>query len=209
METRTDEPYHITIEVANKQCKILKMLRDSGIDQFKVVDVRGVAEGLTSHLVQMSTKQVNKIPSGAFKIEKGIKTKDAISGWIDSTGCEVCSTILSNDSFLISGRSVEDYNITYSFIARSYEAFQRIVSKIEKIGLKVKVLEVGRYQPKKKVLTETQERVLWLAFKMGFFAYPRKINTSELSRRLKIKPSTLSEISRRGIRRLLEHHFET
>jgi predicted DNA binding protein len=51
--------------------------------------------------------------------------------------------------------------------------------------------------------------VLRLAFKMGFFAYPRKIHMSELSRRLKIKSSTLSEISRRGIRRLLEHHFET
>ncbi|MGB9853752.1 MAG: hypothetical protein ACPLRY_02970 [Candidatus Bathyarchaeales archaeon] len=29
-----------------------------------------------------------------------------------------------------------------------------------------------------------------------------------LSRKLEISPSTLSEIMRRGIRRLLKHHFE-
>lgn len=209
MEHQKDDPYHITIGVENKQCKILKMLKNSGIDQFKVIDIRSVAQGLTSHLVQMPTKQINKIPSGSFKIEKGTKTREGTSGWINSTGCEICSTILSNDSFLVSGRSIGDNNITYSFIARNYEAFQNIISKIENNGLKPKILEVRKYQPKQKVLTETQERVLWLALKMGFFTYPRKINTLELSRRLKIKPSTLSEITRRGIRRLLEHYFET
>lgn len=59
------------------------------------------------------------------------------------------------------------------------------------------------------ILTEKQERLLWLALKMGFLDYPRKINAVELSRRVGIRASTLSEITRRGIHRLLEQHFET
>jgi predicted DNA binding protein len=43
---------------------------------------------------------------------------------------------------------------------------------------------------------------------MGFFDYPRKINMEELSRKLGISPSTLSEMIRRGIRKLLMYHFE-
>jgi len=43
----------------------------------------------------------------------------------------------------------------------------------------------------------------------GVFDYPRKTNTLELSRRLGISLSTLSEITRRGMRRLVEDHFET
>ena len=58
-------------------------------------------------------------------------------------------------------------------------------------------------------MTEKQERVLWLALKMGFFEFPRRITMLELSRRLGVGLSTLSEIIRRGIRRLLENHFET
>jgi predicted DNA binding protein len=57
-------------------------------------------------------------------------------------------------------------------------------------------------------LTEKQERVLWLALKLGFFDYPRRINSIEFSKKLGIVPSTLSEMKRRGIRKLLKHYFE-
>jgi predicted DNA binding protein len=35
-----------------------------------------------------------------------------------------------------------------------------------------------------KVLTAKQEKVLWLAIKLGFFDVPRKIHTRELSKKL-------------------------
>jgi predicted DNA binding protein len=79
---------------------------------------------------------------------------------------------------------------------------------LEASGLKPKILEIGKFKPKGEVLTEKQERVLWLALKMGFFDFPRKITMLELSSRLGVGLSTLSEIARRGIRRLLEYHFE-
>jgi predicted DNA binding protein len=74
--------------------------------------------------------------------------------------------------------------------------------------LKVKVLKVMKLRSQGKILTEKQERVLWLALKTGLFDYPRKVDMVEFSRKLGISSSTLSEVIRRGIRRLLEHHFE-
>ena len=71
-----------------------------------------------------------------------------------------------------------------------------------------KILQVVKFKPKSRILTDKQERVLWLALKLGFFDYPRKINSIELSRRLGIAPSTLSEMTRRGMRKLLESYFE-
>ena len=67
---------------------------------------------------------------------------------------------------------------------------------------------MGKFEPKAGVLTEKQERIFWLALKGGFFDYPRKIDTVELAAKLGISPSTLSEITRRGMRRLLESHFK-
>ncbi|MCK4634152.1 helix-turn-helix domain-containing protein, partial [Candidatus Bathyarchaeota archaeon] len=72
-----------------------------------------------------------------------------------------------------------------------------------------KILEVGKFQRRREILTEKQERALWLAFKMGFFKYPRNLTMQELSLRLGVSLSTLSETMRRGLRRLLEDHFET
>ena len=110
--------------------------------------------------------------------------------------------------FLVSARHLSDYTIIYDFVVPNHEAFRNIVSKLEEHGLAPKILEVTKFKPKMKALTEKQERVLWLALKLGFFDYPRKINSIEFSKKLGIVPSSLSEITRNGIRRLLRHYFE-
>jgi predicted DNA binding protein len=86
---------------------------------------------------------------------------------------------------------------------------QNIISTLEALNFELKILGMERYRRRTSVLTERQEMALWLALEAGFFDYPKKIDISELSRKLKISPSTLSEIIRRGIRRLLEYYFET
>lgn len=204
-----DEPYQITIEIADRQCKVSRMLKDLGIKQFKVIDIRGLPGGLTRHLVKMPSKQLDKIPRGSLKMQDSSTTKREVSGWLDSDGCDICNAILSQGSFLISGRSVDRNTLVYTFISRSFSAFRNITTTLEDAGLKPKVLEVGVYKSERKILTEKQERALWLALKLGFFEYPRKIRMFDLSRRLGIKSSTLSEMTRRGIRRLLKDYFET
>lgn len=210
MQQSDGEPYHVTLEIENKQCKGLRMLRTYGIQRYALSDIRGVPGGLTRHLAKMPTEEVTKIPlDPSIKIHGGGKSKKGASAWFDSDGCEVCKTILSNSSFLVSGRHIEDYTIVYSFVVPSFDAFKRIMSTLEAGGLKPKILEMGRFKPQGKILTEKQERALWLALKMGFFEYPRKLTLLELSRRVGVGLSTLSEITRRGIRRLLEDHFKT
>lgn len=207
MKPTKGEPYHITIEIVNKQCQVMKTLKESGIKQFEIIDLRGVTSDTTRHLVKIPSKQVDKIPQNLeVRQDEG---KRGTSVWIDSSGCDVCTTILSNSSFLISGRTVEDGALLYTFITPSFEAFQTIISSLEGKGFKPKILEVGKFQRRREVLTEKQERALWLALKMGFFHYPRNLTMQELSLRLGVSLSTLSETMRRGIRRLLEDHFET
>jgi hypothetical protein len=128
--------------------------------------------------------------------------------WFESEGCEVCSKILSRDAFLVSGKSLDKDKITYSFLVPTLEAYAGIISALESAGFMVNVLRMGGFEPKAGVLTEKQERIFWLALKGGFFDYPRKIDTIEFADKLGIRPSTLSEIIRRGTRRLLEHHFK-
>lgn len=206
MQPAKDEPYHITIEIVNNQCQVAKKLNESGIKQFKIVDLRGVASDTTRHLVKIPSKQVNRIPQNLEARQDEGKRETSV--WIDSGGCDVCTTILSNSSFLISGRTVEDGALLYTFITPSFEAFQTIISSLEGKGFKPKILEVGKFQRRREILTEKQERALWLALKMGFFNYPRNLTMQELSLRLGVGLSTLSETMRRGIRRLLEDHFE-
>ena len=206
MQPIKDEPYHIAIEIVNKQCRVSKRLEELGIKQFKIIDLRGVTSDTTRHLVKIPSKQVGRIPKN-LEVSQS-ESKGETSVWIDSSGCEVCTTILSNSSFLISGRTVQDGALLYTFITPNFRAFQTIISSLERKGFKPNILEVGKYQRRREILTEKQERALWLALKMGFFNYPRNLTMRELSFRLGVGLSTLSETMRRGIRRLLENHFE-
>lgn len=209
LERQRYNPYHVSIELANERCKVLTMLEDLGIRRFRMIDVRGSEKGLTRHLVKMSSKQIKKIPQDAFFETHGGRPEEATLAWFDTDGCDVCNTILSNGSFLISGRDIREQTFVYAFIAPNFDAYRAIITGLESKGLNPKVLKVEKYETKGTILTEKQERVLWLALKMGFFDYPRKIHSAEFARKAGVKPSTLSEITRRGIRRLLEHHFET
>ena len=202
------KPYHVVIEVENRQCRMLKKFDSLDIKHLKVTDIRSSSDGSVKHLIELDREQVKKIPKDLKVVVTRGKTESKPSIWFDSEGCEVCNTILSRDAFLISGKSMEEHTIKYSFIVPTFEAYKSIVSALENSGHKVNVLKMGSFEPKAGVLTEKQEKIFWLALKGGFFDYPRKIGTQELAAKLGIRPSTLSEILRRGTRRLLEHYFE-
>ena len=202
------KPYHVILEVENKQCRMLKKLATVGLKNLKVVDIRSSSKGAVKHLIELGRDQVQKLPE-EFKVAASKRSAEAKAPvWFESEGCEVCNTILARDAFLVSGKSMENDTIMYSFMVPTFHAYSAIIAGLEKAGHTVNVRRMGRFEPKSGVLTEKQERIFWLALKGGFFDYPRKIDTLELSAKLGIRPSTLSEIVRRGTRRLLEHYFE-
>jgi predicted DNA binding protein len=206
MKNLWDEPYYVTFEIKNEKCKVLKLMNDLGIQQFKIRDIRGLSGGLIRHLVELSLDEIKRIPKE--KVNKIVKLTKSSAAWIESEGCDVCNAILSHGSFLASGRTIQNSTILYSFVTPSFDAYKSIISALETNKFEVKILNLGKFKFKKKVLTEKQEKILWLALKTGFFDYPKKIGIGKLSRKLGISASTFSEIARRGIRRLLEHYFE-
>ena len=202
------KPYHVVMEIENKQCKMLKKFAAIGLQNLKVVDIRSSKTGAVKHLIELGSDQAKKVPANLKPVAARSRGEGKPTMWFESEGCEVCNTILSRDAFLVSGKSMEADKIMYSFMVPTFEAYTGIITALEKTGHKVNVLKMGQFEPKTGILTENQERIFWLALKGGFFDYPRKIGMRDLSAKLGIKPATLSETIRRGTRRLLEHHFE-
>lgn len=200
--------YHVTIEVENSQCRGLELLSKFGINNCRLIDVRRLPDGSVKHLISIPLSKVGKVSGKKPEILKGSKGSNAFASF-QTNGCNICNTMLSKGAFLVSGKHLEGYRMIYELIAPGYDVFKQIISTLESLGFKLKILRLARHEPKEGFLTEKQESVLWLALKMGYFDYPRKINTKELARTLGIVPSTLSEIIRSGLHKLLEDHFES
>ncbi|UCH32024.1 MAG: helix-turn-helix domain-containing protein [Candidatus Bathyarchaeota archaeon] len=208
MEQPKDDPYNVTIEIKNEQCKGLRALERAGIEKYALVDIRGEPKGPTRHLMRAPPEGFSKFPKQFFEkhITEAEETKTA---WFSTDGCDICRAILSNSSFLISAKHVKDYTFVYNFIAPNFEAYRSIISSFEDRNIEFRIMKIGRFNPRRDALTDKQERVLWIALKMGFFDYPRKLTMQQLSKRLGMGLSSLSEILRRGTRRLLEDFFKS
>ncbi len=153
MDYYDDSPVHaeLEIEMEDHQCKVIGALEKRGIRGFRVLDVRGSAEGSIGHLVSLPHSQLAMMEGDAtFRVVQSGKETTA---WFESPGCEICNTIVSRGSFLISGGSSGKEGITYEFISPNPRTFMEIVSELEAKGYKPKVLEVERYRKSGDILT--------------------------------------------------------
>ncbi|MBS7634886.1 helix-turn-helix domain-containing protein [Candidatus Bathyarchaeota archaeon] len=202
-------PCRVSIEILNEKCKMLRIFRNLEIHRFNVVDVRRLPRGITRHLVRVPVEHLAKFSKRVdARMRNSVRVGEEIVAWFETDGCDVCNTIVSKGAFLITAWNTEKDKLVYTFIAPSMGAAQNIILTLETLNFELKILGIERYRRRIQVLTKKQEMALWLALEAGFFDYPKKISISDLSRKLKISPSTLSEIMRRGIRRLLEYYFE-
>src|SRR4030067_1195752 len=123
------EPHHIVIEVINRRCRIFQKLASYGLKNFKVVDIRGSA-GQVKHMVELGSNDAKRISSELPEIQSRRIAKERSSIWFESVGCDVCDAILSCAAFLVSGKSVGNYTVRYSFMVPDFEIYKNIISAI-------------------------------------------------------------------------------
>ena len=82
-----------------------------------------------------------------------------------------------------------------------------LLSGIEEKSLNLSIKSIGRYTHPS-ILTERQKTILSIAQKKGLFENPRRINTTELAKILKISTSSLSETLRRIYKKLTDNYFK-
>lgn len=209
MAYREKLPYSTSIEIANERCKILKLFRDLGVHQFRVIDIRRLPRDVTRHLVRIPVKKsVEVLKRINVRMRGSIRLGEESTAWFESDGCEVCNTIASKGAFLVTAWGIESNRLVYTFVSPNTRIVQDIISTLEELGFELKILGVERFRGRGLVLTEKQEMALRMALEMGFFDYPKKSTISDISRKLGINSSTLSERMRRGMKRLLEYYFE-
>jgi predicted DNA binding protein len=201
------EPYYVSLEVENPDCQGLHLLHGLGIPHHQLIDIRGVASGSTRHLIKVPADRKDKFINHVSQANVRVQGNAQGTGWYDAPGCLICHTILANSGFLISGECIHDYTIIYTFVTPDFAAYQTIISKMEEGGFTPRILEIRRYTPRGDLLTEKQERALWFASTMGFFDWPRRLTLAELADKMGISASNLSELLRRGLRRVVKNYF--
>ncbi len=197
----------ISLELQSDSCRVFQNLVEQNVQQPALVDIRRLSNGNIRHLMRIPT---GNIPIDYLQQVLPINDNNHNGHtllWFESEDCQACQTILVNNSFHITGKCINKEVILFSFVVVEHQDFLHIVSSFEKMGMRLKVLEMSKRACRDSLLTNKQERALQFANTFGFFDYPRSITLYDLAKKLGIASSTLSEQLRRGTRRLVENYI--
>ena len=86
------------------------------------------------------------------------------------------------------------------------DSFLKMMKTLERDGVDFEIVYKGRVNDKSGV-TYREEEILKIALEKGYFDFPRRVKLEELAKHFGVAPSTLSEILRRGLKKILEKYF--
>jgi len=160
--------------------------------------------------------KTNGIRSAIAAIRKSEGVRQAIEGEVDGDAVPLLVVLdrpafcrASNESAIICLECPFDSDgrpASWRFIARRASDLRHILSSLEREGISARIEDVAPLEPRP-TLTGRQKEIMVTAVSHGYFEFPRRINLTQLSELVGVKPSTLSEILRGAERRIMENAF--
>jgi len=137
-----------------------------------------------------------------------ISVKDGrIIGSLISHTCSACMVLASSDCFLISSTLNRDGTISWLLLGNK-ASVKKLLDQLEKQGVKFVLKKIERAKTPN-LLTKRQEEVLLLAYELGYFDQPRRINLHSLASLLKLSPPTLSELLRKAQKKVIAEYLKS
>ncbi|MEM3386317.1 MAG: helix-turn-helix domain-containing protein [Nitrososphaerales archaeon] len=130
-----------------------------------------------------------------------------IKGSLISHTCSACRILASSQCFMVSSTLNQDGTISWVMLGNKF-AIRSLLDNLEKEGVKFDLKRIERAK-KLDVLTKRQEEVLRLAFDLGYFDYPRRIDLRSLANILDLSPPTLSEMLRRAQKKVITEYLRS
>ena len=140
-------------------------------------------------------------------VEVAPARKGSTLGAISTTRCATCSALNSSDCFLASSLADKEGDVEWKLITSSEKSLIDLMDKLEKRGVKAELVSKVNID-KDSLLTARQEQIIQVAYKRGYFDYPKRINIRELARIFGVSISTMSEILRKGEKKVIGSYFK-
>jgi predicted DNA binding protein len=167
-------------------------------------------EGLTSinetvkGLLNVKAKKIEDIIKNLPSYCEGVTlSSDSAKVLVKEHTCLLAHSIIGSGCF-ITKATIKDNSIVWNVICDD-DGFLDLMRSLEECEVEFEILYKGKplEGDKRTKVTYREEEILRIALEKGFFDFPKKIKLEELAESLGIAPSTLSEILRRGQKKIL------
>ncbi|MEE9267792.1 MAG: helix-turn-helix domain-containing protein [Thermoplasmata archaeon] len=140
-----------------------------------------------------------------LRVEAEVPPKGRILATVQVKDCQACHSLAESECFLTDATAMGDGGLVWHIIAPERSTVEDLMKSLDG-GPRVELLSI-RSAKTKGMLTDRQEKVISLAYSLGYFEFPKKINLTSMAKKLGVAKSTLSEILRTGEAKVLHAYF--
>lgn len=195
---KAKNPIAISLRVEEPGCQVMLSLRKENYE-FETTDIR-VGEKYTEHLLNFKNYDPNletKLRGDAILISKVKKDKM----WLECASCVPCRVVAESQAFLMGAKPKPSKNIViYNLLMPNSFSIKNLENSLKEANVAYSIQE---YDYSSEDLTPRQREILTVAYRKGYFDVQRKITLTDLAKELGVNPSTLQEILRRGVKKVV------
>ncbi len=140
-------------------------------------------------------------------VDTTVTERGKVIGAITTARCEICRILTDSGVFLISAESRGGGKVDWTLVLSDKGVLKDIFDHLKIKGVESDLVKLTKIDDKES-LTERQDKITHVAFERGYFDYPKRISLRELARMFDVSPSTLSEILRKGQRKIVLDYFK-
>jgi predicted DNA binding protein len=208
------ELLEVRLLLADPENWIRSVARDSA--RVKILDVKTPKPGVTQNFVELASEKLTpeellghvRKSAGVLGSDLAKVDKNRVIGTVTTHDCPVCSTFAGLDCFLVSASTKGEGKMEWNVFISSDSGLKALCKRLDRNKVDYTILEKS-YHMQKRQITSRQEDLMRIAFDLGYFEFPKRINLEGLSTRLGISIGTLSEILRRGEKNILAKYFDS
>lgn len=197
------KPLQVQITVERHDCPVTNAM--SGSKSNYIIKRVNVGERFSKHLVEFENYEhgtANRLRKEFSKVTK----IDEKRLWVDCKTCSSCNAISKSESIIFSADPLSVELISYKLLLPSENSLEELLETFASKSLKIDVTDKADYIVPEE-LTKRQTEILLTAYNRGYFDVDRKITLTELANEIGIKPSSLEDILRRGLKKVVEYYI--
>lgn len=192
---------------------VTRMMTDYGAT-VNVVEQKDLEGGVLQSLVEIELGEEDDPATvvealegnpDVVKVEAVVSPTSRILATLQVTDCQACHALAESECFLTDATAMEGGGLVWNILAPDRSTVEDLMKSLDG-GPQAELLSIGSAKTKG-MLTDRQEKVIGLAYNLGYFEFPKKINLTMLAQKLGLAKSTLSEILRTGEAKVLHAYF--
>ena len=166
-----------------------------------LVEISGEQEVLENVLKELESEPLVR----SFYLD--FVKSDKLVGEVVTHKCLACSSLAGYDSHLVSANARSDGAVQWRLMTSDRNEVKKLISRLRKVKCEVKLLRLAPIDDRE-ILTSRQEEIIMMAYERGFFETPRKTKLKDLARITGVSQATLSEILRKGQKRIVVEYLK-